>query len=97
MAKQGMHLLAPREVQTARDGNLYDGAGLMIRIDKGRASAMYRFLSPVRGTRREMGLGSINRDNLGMASRSLSAAREPRRMVRKGLDPIDEKDRKRSG
>lgn len=99
MAKQGMHLLAAREVQAARDGNLYDGAGLMIRIDKGRASAMYRFLSPVRGTRREMGLGSIHRDNIGMATRSLSAARElaeeARRVVRQGLDPIDERDRKR--
>src|SRR4030095_13035734 len=70
-----LHLLAVREVQTAKDGDHSDGGGLMLRVRADSATWVLRFTSP-NGKRREMGLGTAERANPTSAGKSLTAARE---------------------
>ena len=99
MANTGLHRLTVREVQAAKAGKHDDGGGLQLRVDEdGRASWVYRFTSPS-GRRREMGLGVATWDSPKLAGASLTAARDAahraRELLRRGLDPIDEKARDR--
>jgi integrase len=82
----------------AGDGDYTDGGGLMLRIRGTSSTWVYRFTSPS-GKRREMGLGPAVRGTLEQAGASLRAARDhahdARELVRRGVDPIDERDRRR--
>lgn len=95
-----LHLLSAREVQNAATGDHSDGGGLILRADSERnaASWVYRYTSPT-GRRREMGLGPCLRGSLKQAADSLTSARdlahEARELVRRGNDPLDERDRKK--
>jgi hypothetical protein len=46
--------LSNREVQCAEDGELFDGGGLLLRVNEGRAKWVFRYTAPS-GKRREMG------------------------------------------
>lgn len=96
--RRALHLLTVREIVAAGDGDHGDGGGLILRVRGPSASWVYRFTSPA-GRRREMGLGACARGSLAQAGASLKAARdaahEARELVRRGLDPIEERDRRR--
>lgn len=93
------NLLRPMQVQAAADGDHADGDGLFLRVSKGRASFLFRFTSPA-GRRREMGLGLAARNSLTEAGKSLATARdaadESRALLRRGLDPLEERARIRA-
>jgi hypothetical protein len=73
------HLLTAKEIIAARDCDLVDGDGLTIRVKGPSATAVLRFTSPIRGSRREMGLaGSDARASQPPANRSLRCAAPPR-------------------
>lgn len=88
------NLLTAREVQTARDGDHGDGAGLYLRVSGESASWIFRFTG-VSGKRREMGLGACLRSNMANAGQSLRLARElaheARTLLARGIDPIDKR------
>lgn len=96
--RRAQHLLTVRQIVAAGDGDYSDGGGLLLRIRGTSATWVYRFTSPA-GRRREMGLGAAARTTLAQAGASLTAAREAaheaRELVRRGLDPIDERDQRR--
>jgi integrase len=89
-------LLTARQVLTAQR-ELCDGGNLYLDVDDKAASWVFRFMSPISGKRRFMGLGAVDRSSLGAAGHSLVSARElaaqARAVVAKGLDPIDERER----
>ena len=93
-----LHMLTPRQVLGAEDGDLVDGGGLVLRTSGGRASWVLRYTAPT-GKRREMGLGVAYRDSLQQAGESLVAAREQaseaRENLRDGLDPLDVREQRR--
>lgn len=93
-----LHLLTVREVQTAPDGDLSDGGGLLLRVRGESASWVLRYTSAT-GRRREMGLGVARRTNASQAGDSLTTARrlahESRELLQRGIDPIDERDQRR--
>jgi hypothetical protein len=90
-------LLAARQIIAAADCDLADGDGLLIRVSGASVTAVLRFTSPVSGSRREMGLGSIRRDSLAAAGESLAAVRnvaeDARRLLQQKRDPIEERER----
>lgn len=94
-----LHLLSVRQVQTAGEGDHGDGGGLLLRVRGDSAQFIFRFTAPS-GKRREMGLGTCQRSNAALAGISLTMAREfaagARAQVRRGLDPIDERERERA-
>jgi integrase len=99
MAKTGaLHCLTAREVRAAGDGDLIDGGGLTLRVRDGRAAWVLRYTAPT-GRRREMGMGVCPRGSVEQAGRSLTTARgaahEARETLRRGIDPLDERDRHR--
>lgn len=102
MAKQpssgALHLLTAREVHVAVDGDYADGGGLMLRVRGASASWVFRFTAPS-GRRREMGLGSVERNSLALAGKNLIAARdaasEARDQLRRGVDPLEARARSR--
>ncbi len=91
------HLLTAKQILAAANCDLVDGDGLVIRVKGPSAIAALRFTSPVSGNRREMGLGKLRRESLAAAGESLAAVRDAaedaRRVLQRGLDPIDERDR----
>lgn len=97
----GIHLLSVREVLNARDCELADGGGLLLRCSAVNATWVYRYTSPS-GKRREMGLGTCVRNNAQAAGASLTQARELAGKARAllasvpPLDPIDERDKARA-
>ena len=84
--------LTAREVQTVKSPGYYgDGSGLYLYIaPAGTKSWVYRF--GWQGRTREMGLGGLDTFNLQEAR---ERARECRQMVAQGLDPIEERRKKR--
>jgi integrase len=90
-----LNTLKPREVLCAKVGSLSDGGGLSLRIDEAAASWVLRYTAPT-GKRREMGLGTAERDTLAQAGRSLTTARqmarEARELLRQGIDPLDARE-----
>lgn len=90
MAK-GIGKLSAREVATkATPGHYGDGGGLWLQIsDAGTKSWVFRFKSPVTGKAREMGLGSFDTYSLAEAR---ERAREQRKVVDAGRDPIAERE-----
>lgn len=93
-----LHLLSVRQVQTAGEGDHGDGGGLLLRVRGDSTQFIFRFTAPS-GKRREMGLGTCHRGNAGQAGDSLTTARtlaaDARAQVRRGLDPIDERHRRK--
>lgn len=95
-----LHTLTAREVQSAQDGDFSDGGGLVLRVASATNSASWvlRYTAPS-GKRREMGLGPAARGSLKQAGETLTAARdsahEARDLLRKGLDPLTERDARR--
>lgn len=93
-----LHLLTVREVQTAGDDDHSDGGGLMLRVRGVSASWMLRYTSPA-GRRREMGLGPARRGSAAETGDSLTVAcklvRDARDHVQAGVDPIEERRRRR--
>jgi integrase len=91
--------LAARKVQAAGEGDHADGGGLLLRVNGGRATWVLRFTAPT-GKRREMGLGAAHRASVAQAGESLKTARdlahEARELLRRGVDPIDSRDERRS-
>lgn len=89
-----LHLLTVREVQTAPDGDLSDGGGLLLRVRGDSSSWVLRYTA-LTGRRREMGLGIARRGNSAQTGDSLATARkmahEAREQLQRGLDPIDER------
>jgi Arm DNA-binding domain len=92
------HLLSARRVQTSGIGVHCDGAGLRLRVKATGASWLLRYSAPS-GKQRELGLGAAHRTSTAAAGKSLSDARDAadsaRKLMRSGLDPIDEKRGKR--
>jgi len=70
-----LNLLSVREVLNARDKELSDGGGLLLRPSGERAVWVLRYTSPA-GKRREMGLGACVRHNAKAAGESLALARD---------------------
>jgi len=98
MTAAKLHLLSSREVQTAGDGDHSDGGGLMLRVRAQSASWVLRYTAST-GRRREMGLGIARRGSAAQAGDSVSGARElaheARELLKRGTDPIDDRERKR--
>ncbi len=94
-----LHLLTARGVMAAGDGKHADGGGLVLRVQAGDGVWVLRYTSPT-GKRREMGLGQAYRATPAQAGQSLTAARDlahqARELLRRNLDPIDERDRARA-
>jgi integrase len=88
--------LTALKVDRARTpGLLNDGKGLYLRIAAGKAgvtkSWVFRFM--ITGRAREMGLGSLDVVSLGEAR---ERAREWRRLVKEGVDPIEARNARRA-
>jgi Arm DNA-binding domain len=69
------HLLSARQVQVAREGDTFDGDGLILRVRDGRAAWVLRYTAPT-GKRRELGLGGADRASIEEAGASLTRARK---------------------
>ena len=93
-----INMLSAREVLNARDCELSDGGGLLLRSTGERAAWVFRYTAPS-GKRREMGFGSCERQNALAAGESLRRVRELAATTRAmlahipPLDPIDERDK----
>jgi integrase len=104
-AAGALHLLTPREVMAAPPGNHVDGGGLLLAVrqesETGRVSRawVYRYTAPGTGRRREMGLGPALADSIKTTGEGMRLARDlaarHRDMVRHGLDPLAERDKRR--
>jgi len=94
------YLLTAKQIVAARDRDLVDGEGLIVRVTGVSCTAVLRFASPVSHKRRELGLGLLSRDSLQAAGETLVAAHvaaeDARRLVRDGVDPIEVRDGKRA-
>ena len=92
MAQQ-INRLTARSVSTAtKPGLIPDGGGLYLQVTKGGAKSwLYRFM--LNGKRRDMGLGSLQTTTLADA-REIAA--DARKTVASGIDPIDEREKRRT-
>lgn len=70
------------------DGLFNAGDNLYLQVRGGRKSWIFRYKSPLTGKGRHMGLGTIKENSLAEAREQ---AVECKKLVRKGLDPIDER------
>ena len=72
---------------------------MILRVRDGGAAWVFRFTGPS-GRRREMGLGQVDRGSLSAAGQALTLARDlahkAREGLRRGVDPIDERDAARA-
>ncbi len=91
-----IHMLTVRHVMAAGTGDHNDGGGLLLRAQQERASWVFRYTA-VGGRRREMGLGTCQRQNAQLAGESLRQARDKASQARAMLeehpprDPIDDR------
>jgi integrase len=87
--------LTALQVKKAKPGDkLSDGGGLRLDVDaRGGCSWVFRFKSPVTGKERYMGLGSASDVSLSQAR---EAAGEARRLIGKGIDPIEHRNNRRA-
>lgn len=85
--------LSARQVETASAQGYYmDGGGLIMHIsNNGGKRWLLRFISPLTGKRREMGLGPAGRGAVSLAE-ARERAEAARKLVRAGIDPIDHRD-----
>jgi hypothetical protein len=76
-------------VKAGRNARVLDSEGLHLQVrGPGRASWILRYVSPVTGKTREMGLGAVAQVSLAEAR---DAARDARAQVRKKIDPVEAK------
>jgi integrase len=76
-------------LKAGRNARMLDSQGLHLQIrGPGRASWILRYVSPLTGKTREMGLGAF--EQCGLAQARVKAA-EARVLVSKGIDPIEAK------
>lgn len=96
--KRALHRLTARQVHEAGDGEFYDGGSLLLRVAATGAQWVFRYTSAA-GRRRAMGLGPCLRGSLAQTGQSLTAARDAahqaRELLRRGIDPIDQRDEQR--
>jgi len=92
-----LQVLSTREVLSTTK-TLTDGGGLTLKVAGNDASWVFRYTAPS-GRRREMGLGVVLRGSVKQAGESLvkarEAAMEARELLRKGIDPMQERDDRR--
>ena len=69
------HMLSARQIQVAREGDTYDGEGLILRVQGRTASWVLRY-RVTSGKRRDLGLGAADRSSIEAAGASLSPACE---------------------
>jgi integrase len=81
-----LNLLSSRQVLNARDAELSDGGGLLLRCADGQAAWVFRYTSPA-GKRREMGLGTCSRHSPQAAGESLTLARAARTYHENFIEP----------
>jgi integrase len=96
---RGLHRLSAASIRRAKPGFYADGGGLYLQISNARdgkgTSRSWIFRYKVIGGRdRYAGLGSVNTISL---ARAREIARECRELRLNGLDPIEERRRKRAG
>src|SRR5262245_1649252 len=85
--------LSARKVETAKAPGYYgDGGGLYLQVSKKYGSRNWVFRFMLNGRAREMGLGSPNTFTLKEAR---ERARKCRQLVADGIDPIEERKRRR--
>jgi len=86
--------LSDRKISAAKTaGYLCDGGGLYLQVSQyGSKNWVFRFKSPELLRDREMGLGNLDTWNLAEAR---DRARECRQAIARGIDPIEERRRKR--
>jgi len=95
-----LNLLSARQVFNAREAELSDGGGLLLRCFGSQAAWVFRYTSAA-GRRREMGFGASARHSPRAAGESLALARklaaQARAMLASNppLDPIDERAKAR--
>ena len=78
-----------KQVEAIKGDGLFNaGDNLYLQVRDGRKSWIFRFKSPLTGKGRHMGLGTIKEKSLAEAREQ---AVECKKLVRKGLDPIDER------
>ncbi|MGH9255255.1 MAG: tyrosine-type recombinase/integrase [Vicinamibacterales bacterium] len=96
-----LNLLSARRVFNAREAELSDGGGLLLRCFGAQAAWVFRYTSAA-GKRREMGFGTCARHSPQAAGESLTLARslaaKARAMLASTppLDPIDERAKARA-
>jgi integrase len=90
-----LNVLKAKQVEHAKAGDkLSDGGGLRLDVDaKGNAAWTFRFTSPVHKKERFMGLGPLRDVTLEQARDAAAGARA---LVRKNIDPIDERKEQRT-
>lgn len=88
MSRVSPHQLTARQVSALKNGSLCDGGGLWLVAQASAKSWFFRFTSPISGSRREMGLGSVHDLSLVEVRRR---AAEARHQLSDGLDPIEER------
>ncbi|PRY94347.1 tyrosine-type recombinase/integrase [Donghicola tyrosinivorans] len=86
--------LTAKQVNSASEPGYYmDGGGLIMHIsNNGGKRWLLRFNSPITGKRREMGLGAAGHGGVLLAE-VRDQAEAARKLVRAGIDPIDERNR----
>jgi integrase len=86
------YLLSARQVQVAREGDTFDGDGLILRV-RGKSAGWVLRYTASSGKRREFGLGTADRSSIEAAGAGLARARkradEARDQLERGIDPID--------
>ena len=94
-----LNQLTVRAILAAPEGDLSDGGGLILRLRGQSASWVFRFTAAT-GRRREMGLGVARLGSNAQAGASLTTARDlasdARDLLQRGVDPIDERDGRRT-
>jgi integrase len=85
-----MGKLTALQVKNAKPGGrLGDGDGLWLFVDRnGNGSWILRFVSPLTGKQRELGLGPLR--DVALAAARIAAG-EARSVVRQGVDPIEQR------
>lgn len=84
-----LNRLSAREVEAATKPGLYmDGGGLILRVaPSGTKSWIYRYTRP-KQPRRDMGLGSADKGHVTL-KQARELADEARKLVQKGIDPME--------
>lgn len=87
---RGLHLLKVKQVEAAGPGRLSDGGGLYLDRDRqGRSRWVFMYTQAGKG-RREMGLGKAGPGGVSLPD-ARAAAEDARKLLAKGLDPIEER------
>lgn len=88
---QAINKLTARQVETiSKPGRHADGGGLYLVVSPDGAKRKWVLRFMLRGRRRDMGLGSAGKGGLTLAQ-ARAAASEARDLIRKGVDPLDQR------